>query len=82
MADYLTTNAINAQAIEREAADLSQGMTVEEHAILMSFLEARESYLEAFFDEAVKRYGSFEAYVLRGLKLTSEQCGRLKEMLG
>ena len=82
VADYLTTNAINAQAIEREAADLSQGMTVEEHAILMSFLEARESYLEAFFDEAVKRYGSFEAYVLRGLKLTSEQCGRLKEMLG
>ena len=48
----------------------------------MSFLEARESYLEAFFDEAVKRYGSFEAYVLRGLTLTSEQCGRLKEMLG
>lgn len=82
VADYLTTNAINAQAIEREAADLSCGMTAEERAILMSFLEARESYLEAFFDEAVKRYGSFEAYVLRGLKLTSEQCGRLREMLG
>ena len=48
----------------------------------MSFLEARESYLEAFFDEADQRYGSFEAYVLRGLKLTSEQCKRLREMLG
>ena len=82
VADYLTTNAINAQAIAREAADLSQGMTAEEHAILMSFLEARESYLEAFFDEADKRYGSFEAYVLRGLKLTPEQSKRLREMLG
>ena len=82
VADYLTTNVINAQAIAREAAELSQGMTAEEHAILMSFLEARESYLEAFFDEADKRYGSFEAYVLRGLKLTPEQCKQLREMLG
>ena len=82
VADYLTTNAINAQAIAREAADLSQGMTAEEHAILMSFLEARESYLESFFDEASTRYGSFDAYVRHGLKLTSEQCKRLQEMLG
>ena len=57
-------------------------MTAEEHAILMSFLEARASYLEAFFDEADKRYGSFEAYVRHGLRLTPEQCKRLQEMLG
>lgn len=81
LADYLATNEVNAAQIAAEEAELSAGMTSEEHAILMSFLEARASYLDAFFDEADLRYGSFEAYVSRGLRLTPAQCTRLTEML-
>ncbi len=82
LADYLATNAVNAAQIAQEEAELSAGMTPEEHAVLMSFLEARPAYLEAFFDEAQRRYGSFEAYVAQGLRLTDAQCARLGEMLG
>lgn len=81
LADYLATNEVNAAQIAAEEAELSCGMTSEEHAILMSFLEARGSYLDAFFDEACRRYGSFETYVAQGLRLTDAQCTRLTEML-
>ena len=81
LADYLATNEINAVQIASEEAELSAGMTADEHAVLMSFLEARPAYLDAFFDEAARRYGSFEAYVSQGLRLTPEQCTRLREML-
>lgn len=81
MQDYLATNAVNAESIAAEEQELSRGMTGEEHAILMSFLEARPAYLDAFFDEAQSRYGSFERYVLEGLRLTPEQCDRIAEML-
>ena len=42
----------NARQIVEEEKRLGAGMTPDEHAILMSFLEARPSYLAAFFDEA------------------------------
>jgi len=70
LADYLATNDIDADDIAAEAAELGRGMTPDEHAILMSFLEARESYLDAFFDEVEVRYGSLETYLTRGLHLT------------
>ena len=81
LADYLATNKINAVQIASEEAGLSAGMTADEHAVLMSFLEARPAYLDAFFDEAAQRYGSFEAYVSQGLRLTEQQCDRLRDML-
>ena len=82
MADYLAANETNAKAIREEVAQLSHGMTPHEHAILMSFLEARPSYLKAFFDEAETQYGSFTNFVAKGLRLTPEQIDVLKFLVG
>lgn len=81
MADYLATNIVNAARIETEAKALSAGMTDEEHAILMSFLEARPSYLQAFFDEVTSIYGSFDHYVSNGLRLDVLQRSILATLL-
>ena len=81
-ADYLLTNDVNAAQIAEEEARLGGGMTAEEHAILMSFLEARPSYLAAFFDEAEAQYGSFKSFVEKGLRLTPEQVERLRQLVG
>lgn len=80
-ADYVRQNEINAAQIEEEEARLGAGMSAEEHAILMSFLEARPSYLAAFFDEAETQYGSFRGYVERGLRLTPEQIEVLRQLV-
>ena len=81
-ADYLLTNDVNVVQIAEEESRLGRGMTAEEHAILMSFLEARPSYLAAFFDEAEAQYGSFEGFVEKGLRLTPEQVERLRHLIG
>lgn len=81
MADYLATNAANAERIAQEAARLGAGMTDGEREILLSFLEARPSYLQAFFDEVDALYGSFERYVRDGLRLTDAQRGSLAALL-
>ena len=81
MADYLQTNSVNAALVAQEEAQLSPGMTELEHEMLMSFLEAREEYLDAFFDEAAAQHGSFEAYVRDGLRLTGTQCAVIAQML-
>ena len=81
MDDYLATNVTNRAGIAADAAALDEGMDEHERAILMSFLEARPSYLEAFFDEADRVYGSFERYVERGLRLTPAQCDKIRSML-
>ncbi|ACV23316.1 Protein tyrosine/serine phosphatase [Slackia heliotrinireducens] len=82
MEEYLATNVIHAQDIAAEAEALSAGMTKNELAILMSFLEARPAYLEAFFDEATSAYGTFDAYITQGLRLTPRHRENLARLLG
>lgn len=82
VADYLHVNKSNARQITEEEKRLGAGMTPDEHAILMSFLEARPSYLAAFFDEAETQYGSFKGFIERGLRLTPEQIDVLKFLIG
>ncbi len=82
MEDYLLTNAVNARRTEEDFARMSVGMTAYEEQILRSFLEARPTYLQAFFDEVDRVYGSFRAYVGQGLRLTPAQCEGLRAMVG
>ena len=49
MADYLASNVVNADLTAAEAEALGAGMTACEREILVSFLEARPEYLDAFF---------------------------------
>lgn len=81
MADYLATNDVNAARIAQEERQLGEGMTDGERAILRSFLEARPSYLQAFFDEVDGVYGSFDRYVGESLRLTTELRMRLASLL-
>ncbi len=77
MADYLRVNEDHRDLIAEEAQRLGAGMTAQEHACLMSFIEARPAYLRAYFDEIDARYGSFERYTTEGLHLTGEAVERL-----
>ncbi len=81
MDDYLRVNEDHADLIAEEAARLGVGMTDREHAILMSFLEARPAYLRAYFDEINVRYGSLARYAERGLHLTGEALGNLRALI-
>lgn len=81
MADYLAYNKNEASCITEEASRLNAGMTAEEHDMLLSFLEARPSYLEAFFDEIDLQFGSFESYIEQGLRLTESQRQRLSALV-
>lgn len=81
MTDYLATNELQADLIAQEAARLNAGMTSTEEAILMSFLEARPAYLQAFFKEAKEAHGSFDRYVSEGLRLMPEHCYQIAQML-
>ncbi len=82
MADYLATNQVNAAQIAEEAERLGEGMTPYERAILLSFLEARPSYLAAFFDEVARHYGSLERYLVEGVRITAPQLAQLQELYG
>ena len=81
MADYLSTNRVNARQNERDLERMGAGMTSDERRILASFIEARPAYLQAFFDEIDAVYGSFARYIADGLRLTPEQCDRLRAMV-
>lgn len=82
MEDYLRVNNDHADLIAAEAQRLGAGMTAHERDCLMSFLEARPSYLQAYFDEVDRRYGSFDAYVREGLHLTPEAIEQLRALVG
>mgnify|MGYP002547054989 FL=1 len=81
MSDYLAANDVNAARIAQEAERLGRGMTDDERAVLLSFLEARPSYLQSFFDEVETIYGSFDRYVGEGLRLTPVQRSCLASLL-
>lgn len=81
MEDYLAANEVNAESIAYEAEILGQNMTSEERAILMSFLEVRPSYLDAFFDEIEVLHGSFDRYVSEGLQLPLQARGTIAQLL-
>ena len=81
MADYLRVNDDHADLIAEEAERLGTGMTAEERACLMSFLEARPAYLRAYFDEIDVRYGTFDRYMRDGLHLTDQAIESLKTLV-
>lgn len=81
MEDYLRVNEDHADLIAAEAERLGVGMSAHERECLLSFLEARPSYLRAFFDEVNRRYGNFATYMREGLHLTAEAQARLKALL-
>lgn len=81
MSTYLLENSINKDLIDFDCELLGQNMTDQEKSILMSFLEARPAYLEAFFNEINSLYGTFYRYVREGLRLDAKRVERINRLL-
>ncbi|MDR0515003.1 MAG: tyrosine-protein phosphatase [Coriobacteriaceae bacterium] len=80
--DYLAANAWNAEQNERDLACRSVGRTPQEIEVIKALFEAREEYLDAFFDEVACLYGSFEHYCEKALKIRDEERDAFKGLLG
>jgi protein-tyrosine phosphatase len=82
LVEYLNANEYNSQ---RNAIDLSarsEGLNKQEVEVIRALFEAREEYLEAFFDEITLAFGSFDAYATERLRVTSDTRTILRMMLG
>jgi protein-tyrosine phosphatase len=70
IADYLLTNerfTTGRGAAGRDRLLAAMGGLVSDVSVLMPLFDARSDYLEAAFDEAETRYGTFEAFLRDGL---------------
>lgn len=61
--DYLATNACNEGINRRDLRRYAGIMQPEEVEVLAAMFEARVEYLDAFFTQVEKRYGSFAAWM-------------------
>ena len=78
-ADYLRTNEL--MRPENTARVLTQRGRVPDAGRILPLLEARAEYLDAAFDEADRRDGSFGGYLREGLGLDDAVLDRLRETL-
>lgn len=77
MADYLASNTYRAAANE---AILSH-LPAQQAAVYKPLLDVRPAYLNASFAEVEEEYGSFRAYLRKGLGLDQQELKELKEDL-
>lgn len=68
---------------ERNALKMEQYRCLTENQAYLDYLESliesRASYIEASFDEAARRYGSFAAYTQQALGVTEEMIAQLRQ---
>ncbi len=77
--DYLKTNEYIEPEVTR-LLSLFGADTPEKRKAVLSFLSAREEFLDASFAAARELYGGMDGYILRGMGITEEEKGRLREM--
>lgn len=82
--DYLLTNSFNTEenAGIRERLRIENGGELSDevwNAMIMLFI-ADESYINALYDEAEKRFGSLGGYITDGLGITPAEQERLRNM--
>lgn len=77
MADYLASNTYRAAANE---AILSH-LPAQQAAVYKPLLDVRPAYLNASFAEVEEEYGSFRAYLRKGLGLDQQELKELKKDL-
>ncbi|MQY06641.1 tyrosine-protein phosphatase [Actinomadura macrotermitis] len=69
MADYLRSNDYHRKSYGRLLGYLGESGQMKDPELLRPLLEQRPAYLEAAFEEADRRYGSFDAFLRDGLGL-------------
>jgi protein-tyrosine phosphatase len=67
MDDYLLSNLFLRVSNEKLLADLAKAGMMRDPGLLRPLLEQRPAYLEAAFDEAGRRFGSFGDFLAEGL---------------
>ncbi len=80
--DYLASN-ITAKKNANKQYKIIKLMTRDEEkaALVRSFLIVDRLYLDAFFDEAVKRFGSVDELVYTGLGISKDECLRFRDKI-
>lgn len=83
MADYLLSNDIMHDVNEKDLAFFSEkeNLSAAEINSLRALFEVRAEYLDTFFEEANRQYGSFEQYVQNGLMLNERDIHELRKRL-
>jgi len=87
--DYLLSNKYRKKEIDRRISELqlqaADTLLVDPEQVDMTNIRAfyilEGRYIDASLDEAVKRYGSMDAYIREGLGLTDEEITSLRKQL-
>lgn len=87
--DYLLSNKYRKKEIDRRISELqlqaADTLLVDPEQVDMTNIRAfyilEGSYIDASLDEAVKRYGSMDAYIREGLGITDEEITSLRKQL-
>ncbi|MFJ6352560.1 tyrosine-protein phosphatase [Streptomyces sp. NPDC092046] len=77
MADYLASNTYRAAANEAVLSHLPP----QQAAVYKPLLDVRPEYLNASLDEVEQEYGSFRAYLRKGIGVDHQELGELKREL-
>jgi protein-tyrosine phosphatase len=81
--DYLLSNDFHRTGYQKLRFDLVKTGIVADPELLRPILEQSATYLGAAFEEADRRYSSFEEFLTRGLEVTSALLAELRRaMLG
>lgn len=81
MSDYLLSNDIFRDRYFKLGNDLAKTGVMRDPALLRPVLELSPAYLDAAFEEAWHRYGSFGAFLARGLDLDDQTLRQLRDAL-
>jgi protein-tyrosine phosphatase len=79
--DHLLSNDFHRAAYAKLTVDLAKTGMMRDPELLRPVLEQSPTYLDAAMDEAWRRYGSFGAFLARGLGVTEPMLERLREAL-
>jgi len=87
--DYLLSNTYRKNEIDRRVGELreraAETLNIEPEDVDMTNIKAfyilEAEYIDASLDEAVKRYGSMEAYIRDGMGINDLELLRLREQL-
>ena len=81
MNDYLLSNDIYRDRHFKLGNDLAKTGVMRDPGLLRPLLELSPAYLDAAFEEVWRRYGSFGAFLARGLDLDDQARHRLRDAL-
>jgi protein-tyrosine phosphatase len=81
MQDYLLSNQYRAAENARAITSVSALLDPAGVEVVRSLVEVRPEYLQAALDMMVKKYGSIDGYIRKGLGITDKERARFKKQM-